>query len=184
MDQKIKQVIVMRTDLNMRKGKMCAQAAHASMKIFFDLMSTSIEEVSVFPVDNNFTHVIGQSTKTKVIYKRLMFSPDDPMLHWMEGLFAKIVVGAGSLEELLEIRRRAVIADLYVSIIEDSGATEFKDECPECVGVGIIDPYHNNLSCSTCGGTGKVNRPTITCLAIGPAYSEAVDKITGGLKLL
>jgi peptidyl-tRNA hydrolase len=30
-----KQVIVIRTDLNMRKGKMCAQAAHASMKVFF-----------------------------------------------------------------------------------------------------------------------------------------------------
>ena len=27
----IKQVIVMRTDLNMRKGKMIAQGAHASM---------------------------------------------------------------------------------------------------------------------------------------------------------
>lgn len=27
--EKIKQVIVMRTDLNMRKGKMCAQAGHA-----------------------------------------------------------------------------------------------------------------------------------------------------------
>ena len=27
----IKQVIVLRKDLNMRKGKMCAQAAHASM---------------------------------------------------------------------------------------------------------------------------------------------------------
>lgn len=28
----MKQIIVMRTDLNMRKGKMCAQAAHASLK--------------------------------------------------------------------------------------------------------------------------------------------------------
>ena len=31
-----KQVIVMRKDLNMRKGKMIAQGAHASMKVFFD----------------------------------------------------------------------------------------------------------------------------------------------------
>jgi PTH2 family peptidyl-tRNA hydrolase len=29
---KMKQVIVMRKDLNMRKGKMCSQAAHASLK--------------------------------------------------------------------------------------------------------------------------------------------------------
>ena len=32
----IKQVIVMRTDLGMRKGKMIAQGAHASMKVFFE----------------------------------------------------------------------------------------------------------------------------------------------------
>lgn len=32
----VKQVIVIRKDLNMRKGKMIAQGAHASMKVFFD----------------------------------------------------------------------------------------------------------------------------------------------------
>ena len=32
----MKQVIVMRTDLNMRKGKMVAQGAHASMKVTLD----------------------------------------------------------------------------------------------------------------------------------------------------
>ena len=32
----IKQVIVMRNDLNMRKGKMCAQAAHASIHCLLD----------------------------------------------------------------------------------------------------------------------------------------------------
>ena len=31
---KPKQVIVMRKDLNMRKGKIAAQAAHASIKVF------------------------------------------------------------------------------------------------------------------------------------------------------
>lgn len=31
-----KQIIVMRTDLNMRKGKMIAQGAHASMKVLLD----------------------------------------------------------------------------------------------------------------------------------------------------
>jgi len=33
----VKQVIVLRKDLQMRKGKMIAQGAHASMKVFFDL---------------------------------------------------------------------------------------------------------------------------------------------------
>lgn len=31
-----KQIIVMRTDLNMRKGKMIAQGAHASLKVVLD----------------------------------------------------------------------------------------------------------------------------------------------------
>ena len=34
----IKQIIIMRTDLNMRKGKLATQVAHASMKVFFDRM--------------------------------------------------------------------------------------------------------------------------------------------------
>ena len=32
----VKQIIVIRKDLKMRKGKMCAQAAHASMKVLLD----------------------------------------------------------------------------------------------------------------------------------------------------
>lgn len=36
-----KQVIILRKDLNMRKGKLCAQAAHASLKVCIDLMKRS-----------------------------------------------------------------------------------------------------------------------------------------------
>jgi peptidyl-tRNA hydrolase, PTH2 family len=32
LEDKLKQILVMRKDLNMRKGKMCSQAAHASLK--------------------------------------------------------------------------------------------------------------------------------------------------------
>ena len=35
----IKQIIVVRKDLNMRKGKIASQCAHASMKVFFDRLS-------------------------------------------------------------------------------------------------------------------------------------------------
>jgi PTH2 family peptidyl-tRNA hydrolase len=38
----IKQVIVMRKDLNMRKGKMCAQAAHASIHFTVGLIMDDI----------------------------------------------------------------------------------------------------------------------------------------------
>ena len=33
-------------------------------------------------------------------------------------------------------------------------------------------------------GTTTFGKPTITCLAIGPDYSEKVDEVTSGLKLL
>ena len=36
----VKQVIIMRKDLCMRKGKMIAQGAHASMKVIVDQMVT------------------------------------------------------------------------------------------------------------------------------------------------
>ncbi|MFW6312039.1 MAG: peptidyl-tRNA hydrolase [Nanoarchaeota archaeon] len=44
-----KQVIIIRKDLNMRKGKMVAQGAHASMAIFFDMI---IPEWGLYTVRN------------------------------------------------------------------------------------------------------------------------------------
>ena len=44
----IKQVIVLRKDLNMRKGKMVVQGSHASMKVFFDMIiNKSVEKDSI-----------------------------------------------------------------------------------------------------------------------------------------
>ena len=43
MNQEPKQVIVVRKDLNMRKGKMISQGSHASMKVFFDICEKSEE---------------------------------------------------------------------------------------------------------------------------------------------
>lgn len=45
----IKQVIVMRTDLNMRKGKMIAQGAHASMKFLLARMKSPWENSKARP---------------------------------------------------------------------------------------------------------------------------------------
>ena len=73
---------------------------------------------------------------------------------WINGTYAKICVSVDSEAELLGVYESAVEADLLVSLITDLGATEFH---------GV---------------------PTRTCLAIGPARSSDIDKITGGLKLL
>jgi len=127
-----KQVIVMRKDLNMRKGKMVAQGAHASMKAVLDSMKFMPKENSmVLKLDDN-----------------------SAMEDWIEGRFTKICVSVDSEAELLEIFNKAKAAKLTSALIVDAGATEFN---------GV---------------------PTKTCCAIGPAWSDEIDKITGHLKLL
>lgn len=75
------------------------------------------------------------------------------MWEWFLNSFAKVCVQVDTEEELLEIDRLAREAGLECHLITDSGRTEFN---------GV---------------------PTRTCLAIGPDYSDKIDKITGHLKL-
>ena len=101
----IKQVIVIRTDLNMRKGKMCSQAAHASMKVFFDQMDESGDDC----------YEIGPSE----------YWNWKDVKSWIDGAFTKIVVGCSSEEELFSLKYDAMEAKLPNAVIQDSGATEF-----------------------------------------------------------
>lgn len=136
--RKAKQVIVMRTDLNMRKGKMIAQGAHASVGVVL----ACEQELSAIRDGKEY----GYS------------SPDpawlEPYLAWRDGTFTKICVSVDSEAELLEIKEAAFMYDLPFKLITDNGLTEFN---------GV---------------------PTNTCLAIGPAWADDIDKITGHLKLL
>jgi PTH2 family peptidyl-tRNA hydrolase len=124
-----KQVIVIRKDLNMRKGKMIAQGAHASLKAVLDSGLYVLEGVSID------------------------LPPDSAIENWVNGQFTKITVSVDSEKDLLEIYQKAVDAGLISSLIRDAGLTEF-------------------------------NEPTLTCCAIGPAWSDEIDSITGHLKLL
>jgi PTH2 family peptidyl-tRNA hydrolase len=103
----IKQVIVARTDLNMRKGKLAAQVAHASMGVILGLGRIHHEETG--------SHVWFHADLTK--------HPD--VIAWIEDKFTKIVVGVDSEEALHELQRQAQAADLPCCKIQDSGLTEF-----------------------------------------------------------
>ncbi|HVV82686.1 MAG TPA: aminoacyl-tRNA hydrolase, partial [Kofleriaceae bacterium] len=129
-----KQVIVMRKDLNMRKGKMIAQGAHASLKVFLDRRAGGTPEPAA---GGTFT-----------------FTLDDAMAEWLGGRFTKVCVGVTSEAALDDVVARARAAGLPCALIVDAGATEFH---------GV---------------------PTPTCCAVGPAWSEDVDAITGTLPLL
>ena len=133
----IKQVIIIRKDLNMRKGKMIAQGAHASMKVFFD---------NIYTIEK-----LGQNEGLDYDVK---LDVTTEMKEWIEGDFKKIVVSVNSAAELLDTKLQAENANIPCALIEDNGLTEFN---------GVKTP---------------------TAVAIGPARSEEIDKITKELKLL
>jgi PTH2 family peptidyl-tRNA hydrolase len=118
-EKDIKQVIILRKDLNMRKGKMCAQASHASMAVIFNYMLpnylnpyTGVKWLEPFHFDIDLPR-----TET-----------GEEMREWMTGMFKKIVVGVDSLAELVNIYQTAKAAGLPCSLIEDKGLTEFGGE--------------------------------------------------------
>lgn len=78
----------------------------------------------------------------------------EPIEKWLIGGMSKICVRAETREEFDAIVNQARSAGLRTNVITDAGHTEFHGE------------------------------PTVTCAAIGPNYSEELDKITGHLKLL
>jgi peptidyl-tRNA hydrolase, PTH2 family len=108
----LKQVIVMRNDLNMRKGKMIAQGSHASrMFMIYRLLNA-------------------------------WRSKEDVARHeeWMTKGMTKITVRVDSEAELLEIEQKAKDANLEVYLITDAGHTEFKGvPTKTCLAIGPND---------------------------------------------
>ena len=113
-----KQVIVIRKDLGMRKGKMVAQGCHASLGAVLKLMK-----------------------KSDCKYE-LEFEDGSYLDQWLNGIFTKICVGVNSEEELYDIYRKAKEMNIPTVLITDSGKTEF-DGIPTntCIAVG---PYYSN----------------------------------------
>lgn len=114
----IKQVIVVRTDLEMGKGKIAAQVGHAC--------------------------VLGAESVRK--------SHPEWFKTWWNGQ-EKIVLKVPGPKELDEIKKHAVDLDIPWSEVTDAGHTQ-------------IAPG------------------TTTCISLGPAPEDLINKVTGDLKLL
>ncbi len=96
----VKQVLVYRRDLKMRKGKIAAQCAHASIAVF----------------TRNDHGPVGQ-----------LVSPlDGPMAWWVRRSMAKIVLSVEGEPELRAIHAAAKARGLPTALIRDAGKTEFK----------------------------------------------------------
>ena len=129
-----KQVIVMRKDLNMRKGKMIAQGAHASLGIILKQMSETRQNISY---DED---LMGKCRQYTLISKHLKYSEKSYMDEWIKNSFTKICVCVNSEEELELIYLKAKDAGLPTIMIEDNGLTEFRGiKTKTCVGIGPFD---------------------------------------------
>lgn len=97
----VKQVIVIRRDLKMRRGKEIAQGSHASMAWLSDRVRSVIfnpgMEMSLSPAERE----------------------------WLCGPFTKVVVRVDSEEELLAVKQKADEAGVLNVLITDAGKTEF-----------------------------------------------------------
>ena len=117
-----KQVIVMRKDLNMRKGKMIAQGSHASMKALLDLCF----------------HFQPMSY-VKIL--KFRYETDSAWDNWLNGRFTKIVVSCDSESELVELYEKAKEKKLPCSLIIDAGLTEFNGvPTKTCIAIGPAFP--------------------------------------------
>ncbi len=110
----VKQVIVMRHDLKMRRGKQIAQGAHASMAFLTRRLQSS--------------HSVHLDD----------FSPNART--WITGAFAKVCVRCNGEEELTATHDKAIAMGLEVHLITDSGRTEFHGQPTRtCLAIGPDD---------------------------------------------
>jgi PTH2 family peptidyl-tRNA hydrolase len=105
-----KQVIVMRKDLNMRKGKMVAQGAHAAIWALLNAGRKEVSETGDF-----VTYTIQVHTKSSL-----------PLDRWLLGNYKKICVSVNGVDALQDIFLKATAHGLPCHIQWDDGETEFK----------------------------------------------------------
>ncbi len=98
---KIKQVILIRKDLKMRRGKEIAQGAHAAMAFL-------VSQLRNQPLDPAMTVALDPAT-----------------LQWLEVGVAKICLRVNSEQELIHCHDQARDLGLKAYLIRDSGRTEF-----------------------------------------------------------
>jgi peptidyl-tRNA hydrolase, PTH2 family len=129
-----KQVIIIRTDTEpkMRKGKMCAQSAHASLAVLL----------------NNFFGEYGKRNwevkKHGDLYesyhKEVILHNGDPITEWINNSFVKIVL-QGNLSDVVNSYSEAKKQGIPCSLIEDKGLTEFGGKVTiTCCAIGPDNP--------------------------------------------
>jgi peptidyl-tRNA hydrolase, PTH2 family len=127
-EHNVKQVIIIRKDLKVRRGKEIAQGAHASIAWLTSRLEAS---KNVKPEWIEGKHL------TAAVFT-------DPEWQWIQGNFRKICVIVNSEQELLDVYNQAKDAGLVAELIEDSGLTEFHGQ-PTFTAVAIGPDYDERI---------------------------------------
>jgi peptidyl-tRNA hydrolase, PTH2 family len=124
-----KQVIVIRRDLRMRRGKEIAQGAHAATAWLADRV------------------IHGMTPNGTVVHVALSAAERA----WLQSSFRKVTVKVNSEEELMAVYHQALAARLVVHLVTDRGLTEFGGiPTRTCLAVGpdyddLVDPVTGDL---------------------------------------
>ena len=123
---KVKQVIVVRKDLKMRKGKIAAQVAHASLGAILSQMEKQ-----------EYLHTDECDVVTPCYVHAMIYKKGSAADNWINGMFTKVVVSCDSEKELLDMYKKAKNKGLIATLITDSGKTEFHGKATHtCLAVG------------------------------------------------
>lgn len=136
-----KQVIVIRKDLRMRRGKEIAQGAHASTA----WLSRKLQRGCFCSCDRcgpMDEHDCGrQACPGQDLF---LVSLTKAQREWLESSFRKITLQVDSLDELISVYEAAKAAGLEAHLVTDKGDTEFHGT-PTQTAVAIGPDYAENI---------------------------------------
>ena len=126
MTKDTKQVIVIRRDLKMRRGKEIAQGSHASLAFLTRKQVYQKIDNSGFPIEIPSSYYANSSCVLS-----------EAEYHWLNSSFAKITLQVPDLESLMDLHGKAQGLGLESHLITDAGRTEF-DGVPTvtCLAIG------------------------------------------------
>lgn len=118
----MRQLIIVRKDLNMSHGKMAAQVAHASMAYFTRRMTVTQGDSSTTEIEVSFA------------------TSFDIWKDWLNGIFTKTICEAKNRNKLLKAKTIAeelgMVEDVDFFLIKDACLTELEPEEVDEDGVG------------------------------------------------
>ena len=114
---KSKQMIVMRRDLKMRKGKIAAQAGHAC-----------VEATLMALVREGRLDQVRVTESGNWVYLEDDGSESTPLTRWFDKGVAKVCVYVDGEEALLEVAEKGRELGFAVALVCDAGFTEFHGE--------------------------------------------------------